>query len=255
MKNWIVVPLYNEEQRFELSYWNAITSRSNFIFLFVNDGSTDNTLHVLGELRNTNIRILNLEKNVGKSEAIRAGLNHAMNQCGSMLSLVGYLDSDTAFSKLEVIEILDGSEKVFSDLGLDALWMSRVKLAGRKIERGFLRHYIGRLIASYLGRGVPEFPYDTQCGFKLFKSTPILLEALATKFQTRWFVDLEILCRIFKIKTDPISLREWPLENWREVEGSKIQLRNFLSIFLEIMTIRKALVAQTKGSASGSARA
>jgi glycosyltransferase involved in cell wall biosynthesis len=98
MENWIVVPLYNEEERLQLSYWNTITSRSNYIFLFVNDGSTDNTLRVLDELRNVNTRILSLDKNVGKSEAVRAGLNYAINQNGSIISLVGYLDSDTAFS-------------------------------------------------------------------------------------------------------------------------------------------------------------
>jgi hypothetical protein len=132
--------------------------------------------------------------------------------------------------------------------------MSRVKLAGHKIERGLLRHYIGRLIASFLGRGIPEFPYDTQCGFKLFKSTPILSEALTTKFHTRWFVDLEILCRISKMRAGLISLREWPLENWREVEGSRIRLGTFWSIFLEILVIRKELVHLTKGSDSGSTR-
>jgi dolichyl-phosphate beta-glucosyltransferase len=255
MNNWIVVPLYNEEERFEVGYWNTITSKSNFVFLFVNDGSTDNTHLVLAELKNTNIQTLNLKKNVGKSEAIRAGLNHAMNQSSSMVGLVGYLDSDTAFSELEVIEILESSEKVFLELGLDALWMSRVKLAGRKIERGALRHYVGRLIASFLGRGLPEFPYDTQCGFKLFKVTPIFVEALSTKFQTRWFVDLEILCRIFNLKETPIHLREWPLENWREVENSRIRFKTFWSIALEILVIRKVLVSLTKESDSGSARA
>jgi dolichyl-phosphate beta-glucosyltransferase len=254
MDNWIVVPLYNEEKRFVVDYWNTITSKSDYTFLFVNDGSNDDTHLVLDKLRNTNIRVLNLEKNVGKSEAIRAGLNHAMTQSRSMVGLVGYLDSDTAFSELEVIEILEGSEKVFFDLELDALWMSRVKMAGRKIERGALRHYIGRLIASFLGRRIPEFPYDTQCGFKLFKTTPILVEALAAEFRTRWFVDLEILCRISAMKETPICLREWPLENWREVENSRIRLRTFWSIALEILVIRRILISVLKGGDSGSAR-
>jgi dolichyl-phosphate beta-glucosyltransferase len=255
MDNWIIVPLFNEEKRFDVDYWNRITSKSNFIFLFVNDGSTDNTYLVLDQLMNTNIRTLNLERNVGKSEAIRAGLNHALNESRSIVGLVGYLDSDTAFNELEVREILEGADKLFIDLRLDALWMSRVKMAGRKIERGALRHYIGRLIASFLGRGIREFPYDSQCGFKLFKSTPILSEALVTKFQTRWFVDLELLCRISKIKEDPICLREWPLENWREVENSRIRVGTFWSISIEILVIRKALLSLLKGSNSGSTRA
>lgn len=255
MENWIVVPLFNEEKRFDINYWNTITSLTNFFFLFVNDGSTDNTLLVLDQLKNPNIRTLHLEKNVGKSEAIRAGLNHAISQSRSTVGLVGYLDSDAAFNQFEVIEILVGAQKLFTDLGLDTLWMSRVKLAGRKIERGALRHYIGRLIASFLAHGIHEFPYDTQCGFKLFKLTPILSEALETKFQTRWFVDLEIFCRISKMKSNPICLREWPLENWREVENSRIRVRTFWSIVLEILVIRKELISLGKGSDSGPSRA
>jgi dolichyl-phosphate beta-glucosyltransferase len=250
----IVVPLYNEENRFDIDYWETITSSSNFVFLFVDDGSTDSTILVLEKLRNANINILSLKNNVGKSEAIRAGLNHAINQSKSKFSLLGYLDSDTAFSELEVIEILKRAENTFSDHGLDALWMSRVKLAGRKIDRGALRHYIGRLIASFLGRGIPEFPYDTQCGFKLFKSTPIFFESLTTKFQTRWFVDLEILCRLTNAKPSPIHLREWPLENWREIENSRIRLGTFWSIALEILVIRKTLVSLARRNDSGSAR-
>lgn len=255
MENWIVVPLYNEETRFDVNYWNTIITTRQFLFLFVNDGSTDNTNLVLDQLKSPNVHILSLQKNIGKSEAIRAGLLHATTQSKSMVGLLGYLDSDAAFNEFEVREILEGAEKSFRDLGLDALWMSRIKLAGRKIERGALRHYVGRLIASFLGRGIPEFPYDTQCGFKLFKSTPVLSKVLGTKFQTRWFVDLEILCRMLNEKSNPISLREIPLENWREVEDSRIRLRNYWWIFLEILTIRRILVSLLEGGKDGSSRA
>jgi dolichyl-phosphate beta-glucosyltransferase len=255
MENWIVVPLYNEEMRFNLNYWKTITDTDKFRFLFVNDGSTDSTDLLLNKLKNPNVHILSLQRNVGKSEAIRAGLLHAMTQSTSTVRLVGYLDSDAAFNALEVKGILERAGQIFCDFGLDALWMSRVKLAGHKIERGAMRHYIGRLIASFLGRGIPEFPYDTQCGFKLFNSSPLLFEVLSTKFQTRWFVDLEILCRILNEKSDPISIREMPLENWREVENSRIRLRSFWSISLEILVIRRTLVSLVGGGKNGSARA
>ena len=253
MKNWIVVPLYNEEMRFNVNHWETITDTNKFDFLFVNDGSTDNTNLVLSKLNNPNVHVLSLQRNVGKSEAIRAGLLYAKTQSTSTVRLLGYLDSDAAFNALEVKDILERAEQIFYDFGLDALWMSRVKLAGRKIERGAVRHFIGRLIASFLGRGIPEFPYDTQCGFKLFKSSPLLFEVLNTKFQTRWFVDLEILSRIMNEKSDLISIREMPLENWREVENSRIRLRSFLSISLEILTIRRTLVSLVGGK-NGSAR-
>ena len=50
--------------------------------IFINDGSTDNTLNVLlkAKSKNPQIRILNLSRNFGKEAALTAGLEHAMGE-------------------------------------------------------------------------------------------------------------------------------------------------------------------------------
>ena len=81
-KSAIVIPLYNEENRFDTVYW-----RDNFnvledvVWVFVNDGSTDNTLEILKSFlmeKPSNAVLLNLDKNSGKAEAIRYGMNYIL---------------------------------------------------------------------------------------------------------------------------------------------------------------------------------
>lgn len=80
----ILVPAYNEEPSIPILYDRLCPiinniSNYNFEILFVNDGSKDNTLHVLKNLRNKDNRIcyLNLSRNFGKEIAMIAGLDYS----------------------------------------------------------------------------------------------------------------------------------------------------------------------------------
>ena len=73
----VVIPLYNKE----LSIKNTIQSVLNqtfqdFEIVVVNDGSTDNSLHVLKEIDDTRIRIIN-KTNGGVSSARNRGIKEA----------------------------------------------------------------------------------------------------------------------------------------------------------------------------------
>lgn len=79
----IICPCHNEQevlQAFTDQVFSIISETSyNFELLFVNDGSTDNTLNVLHELANKHpsIRVINLSRNFGKEAALTAGLEFA----------------------------------------------------------------------------------------------------------------------------------------------------------------------------------
>ena len=78
----IVVPCYNEESvvKIFLNYIEPILKNINksYEIIFINDGSTDNTLEVLLDAKEKHkyIRILNLSRNFGKEAALTAGLEH-----------------------------------------------------------------------------------------------------------------------------------------------------------------------------------
>ena len=73
----LLVPLYNEQEVLPL-FWQktqqVIQSVENFCFeyIFVNDGSTDDTLRLLKDLAdgNTPVKIISLARNFGKEAAL-----------------------------------------------------------------------------------------------------------------------------------------------------------------------------------------
>lgn len=80
----IIVPCYNEEKSLPLFYEELnknINEFENveFEFIFVNDGSTDNTLDSIKKLLETDTRIkyISFSRNFGKESAIFAGLEKA----------------------------------------------------------------------------------------------------------------------------------------------------------------------------------
>lgn len=81
----IVVPCYNEQESIPYFYEeinkvsNDMNSNAEFEFLFVNDGSKDNTLNVLRELskKDNRVKYISFSKNFGKEAAMYAGLKEA----------------------------------------------------------------------------------------------------------------------------------------------------------------------------------
>ena len=80
----IVVPCYNEEQALPLFYQEITRVAQemapvDFEFLFVDDGSKDNTMPVLRSLAEADkrVRFLSFSRNFGKEAGMLAGLQHA----------------------------------------------------------------------------------------------------------------------------------------------------------------------------------
>lgn len=84
----ILVPCYNEEASLPLLYpelKKLMDSQIDYEWevLFVNDGSRDNTLTIIKELRNQDKRIcyVDLSRNFGKENAMLAGFDYATGDC------------------------------------------------------------------------------------------------------------------------------------------------------------------------------
>jgi hypothetical protein len=120
---------------------------------------------------------------------------------------------------------------------------SRVKLLGRKIERRALRHYVGRVYATCASLVLNLPIYDTQCGAKIFKNSQELKIVFNKPFSAKWIFDVEILARFIMIERfrggKPLkdSVIEHPLEEWKDVSGSKIKAPDFLIAIIELFNI------------------
>ena len=84
----ILVPCYNESESLPLliKELNQVVSEHQqyqWEFLFVNDGSTDDTLRVLRDARFTNNKVnyIDLSRNYGKEVAMMAGFDHVKGDC------------------------------------------------------------------------------------------------------------------------------------------------------------------------------
>ena len=234
-KTIIVIPCYNEGDRIDVQeFIRFINDNSCFNFLFINDGSTDNTEDVirgLNRLYPERFLVKNLSNNSGKAEAVRQGFLEAFKM---NYEYIGFLDADLA-TPLSAINILCDylkQEKISIVIG------SRVRLLGRKIERNPIRHYIGRVFATFASFILDVPIYDSQCGAKIFKNNAHLKRVFSQPFWVKWIFDVEILGR-FKLLNDNLEqcIIEYPLEAWRDIKGSKIKLKDFLKAPYELFKL------------------
>ena len=81
-KTTIVVPCYNEAKRLDTAaFIEALDTRPWLRLIFVDDGSRDATLAVLGEIKSAKpaqVSITSLSLNRGKAETVRRGMLEAL---------------------------------------------------------------------------------------------------------------------------------------------------------------------------------
>jgi glycosyltransferase involved in cell wall biosynthesis len=225
----IVVPCYNEENRLPSQEYITFLSANPHIHLtFVNDGSTDMTLKMLQQVKTDSpenqVSVINLEQNGGKAEATRQGMLQA---CNKRTDICGFWDGDLATPLYAIKQFLAVMEAKPS---IEIVFGARVALLGRAIKRQASRHYLGRVFAT-LASGVLSLPiYDTQCGAKLFRVTDDLPVVLSRPFMSKWIFDVELLARYIGLRkgTSKPQIRdclyEFPLDEWKDISGSKLNL-------------------------------
>jgi dolichyl-phosphate beta-glucosyltransferase len=237
----IVVPCYNEAHRLPSEKFVEFVHEGYDIdFLFVNDGSKDNTLEALERLQRVcgpTVSVLDKKVNGGKAEAVRDGMIRAIELGRS--GFVGFWDADLA-TPLSAISPL--RQELIEDPQLQMVFGSRVRLLGRHVHRLAVRHYLGRVFATVVSLMLRLPIYDTQCGAKIFRITPQLAEVLGRPFISRWVFDVEILARFIALNHRDTrvlhdSIYEYPLERWEDVAGSKVKPGDFLLAFLDTFRI------------------
>ena len=244
----LVVPCFNEEARWDREYWRQMRALDDVSWLIVDDGSTDATAELASEASpSSRWRVLRLPANVGKGEAVRVGLHEALAIGG--VEGVGFMDGDGAFAVDDVGRLCGLARVGFSDDSRwDAVWSSRVMLAGRRILRSPQRHYLGRIVATYLSVGSGTMPYDTQSGLKIFAASQTLERCIESPFTTRWLFELELLARWREQEGVPMRIWEEPLHSWIDVSGSKIRGTEYLRVARDLAVIRKIVAASSKRS-------
>jgi dolichyl-phosphate beta-glucosyltransferase len=238
----IVVPCYNEAGRLRSDDVRSLAESPSIDVVLVDDGSTDGTAALLDQLANSieHVSVRTLTRNSGKGEAVRQGLLAALDRRPEW---VGYCDADMA---TPVGEILRLNHIASTTPGLSVVLASRVSLLGLNVERSAMRHYRGRVFATAAATilGIPV--YDTQCGAKFFRNSDALRDALSEPFHSRWSFDVELLGRLLRgrVAVSPVPIEEFievPLNEWRDIGGSKIGAISSMRAGLELGLIARHL--------------
>jgi len=212
-----VIPAYNEGDRLStfLNDWAAAGAAETSVHataMVVDDGSREPDARRQAEavsaaaegLRRSGsahqLIYVRCDRNRGKGAAIREGWGRA----GADAAWLGFIDADGAVPAAEFWRVAN----MIPAATVDALCGTRVNMAGRSVSRSMFRHLQGRTFATLIEQLFHLGLYDTQCGFKFFRSAALrpILPALE---EERWLLDVEVLARL---KASGAALQEVPID-------------------------------------------
>ena len=237
MKIVIIIPCYNEADRLDTNkFIDYLSKNSHLHFIFIDDGSTDNTNLIIKQIIlkfNSLASLLINETNKGKAESVRLGVieSYKMNP-----DFIGFLDADLAAPIGEIDNLLKIIKK---DKTKEVVFASRIQLIGSEIKRNYFRHFFGRVFATVVSNILNLPVYDTQCGAKIF-SRKICDDIFYEQFISPWLFDVELFARLLNVygmeRTIQMSY-EHPVSKWVDIDGSKVKPIYFLKAPFELLKI------------------
>ncbi len=153
----VIIPAYNEENTIRQVLETVQSLPLEIQIIVVNDGSTDNTFHILEELKtDSKLTIVQNEVNRGKGFAIRSGIQHVKGD------IVVIQDADMELSPNDLVNLV---EPLKND-GVQVVYGSRF-LKGR--GNASLHNYIAnRILAFYTNLLYGCRITDESTGYKIF---------------------------------------------------------------------------------------
>jgi glycosyltransferase involved in cell wall biosynthesis len=212
----VVVPLLNEERSLETLYREIADALEplghDFEVVFVDDGSTDESLSVLSRLHDEtpNVVVVHLRRNFGKAAALQAGFLEARGD------LVVSIDADLQDDPAEIPELLAKLDEGFD---LVSGWKTRRNdpLARRLFSRIF-NWTTGVISGVHL--------HDVNCGLKAYRAE--VLQGMRIYGELHRFIPVLAAYRGFRIAEIPVNHR--PRQHGRSRYGPERYLRGFFDL-------------------------
>ncbi len=215
----VLVPLFNEEESLtKLS--NQISDvfdkiSSDYEILFVDDGSTDNSLKVIKDLSRTNnkIRYISFRKNYGKSAALNVGFKSASGD------VVVTMDADLQDDPGEIPNLLGELQKGFD---LVSGWK-------KKRHDPFIKKYSSRFF-NYVTKVMSGIKiHDFNCGLKAYRKP--VIKSISIHGELHRYIPVLADWKGFKVSE--VVVKHHP----RKYGKTKFGISRFFKGFIDLVTV------------------
>ena len=230
----IVIPFYNEEERLNklftsLTKFKRKRTTKLFEYIFVDDGSTDNTIKKISQFLNKikkgrdKYKLLKSKKNFGKGHALKLGVKSAK------YDWIFTMDADLSVDFTQITKWF--VKHSFRD---DHAYFGSRNHLQSTVKHRYYRKLMGDIFQILVFLFIDTKVKDSQCGFKLYnkKFAKIIFKNLKTNGFSH---DLELI-KLLRLKN--IKIMELPV-NWVHMDKGKLNiLLDPIKMLFEIILIK-----------------
>lgn len=243
MKISFIIPCFNSQKIIQKKIYQLKKKMNqfdkiNYEIIIIDDGSKDNTLKIIKNLKSKSIKIISNSKNLGKSSSLIKGIKK------SRFNKIIIWDCDLPYFRYinKIINSLKKNNFVFINRRSPKSKLENYNLSIYQVSRLIISQIVCKII-NYLLIG--EYIGDTQAGLKGFDKPKNFkkIKFLSTKF----FFDAElmILFNRSKLKLKSIHLQ------YQVYENSTIRIfdkENFVYLFELIKIIKNYRINKKKNN-------
>jgi dolichol-phosphate mannosyltransferase len=230
----IVAPMFNEQNNIETTLQKLTsvleTAEKKYEIIFVNDGSTDETLSICENAKKEfpTLRIVSYVPNQGRGKALREGINHARGK------YICTIDFDLSYDETHILRMYS---EITQHVNIDAVLVSCYMPGGKTEGVSPFRLFISKTGNMILRTAFPQKIYTSTCVVRCYKREVIQSIPLDSDDKE---IHLEILSKLFalghKVKEIPGTLTK------RKMGKSKFKFKaTSISHLLFTLTERPAL--------------
>ncbi|MCK5849668.1 MAG: glycosyltransferase family 2 protein [Kiritimatiellae bacterium] len=197
----VVIPVYNERDAIEesIDHWREIVDSSDICMeiIYVNDGCSDGTEKILGDLSSEPFSVVGYVENRGYGAAIKRGIQSAK------YDFIAITDADATYPD----ELIPGFYKRAKEQGLDMLVGARTAIGVQiPLIRKPAKWVLSRL-ASYLAdSNIP----DLNSGMRVMRKSTLekFLNILPNGFSLTTTITLAMLTNNYEVVYESISYKQ-----------------------------------------------